>query len=106
MSVYKISAALMLCLIMMNGIYTGSTAAYVYSVSATCVNTFIGERSPEITTSEHITEISSTEKSTSNSKSVKKSPATGNTAYEYMFISMLPLWSILIILFKHKTQKG
>lgn len=104
MSVYKISAALMLCLMLINGIYAGSTAAYVYSLSATCANTFVGESVSEMTTGEQVKETTSIENSTIKSDSVKKSPATGNTAYKYVFVFVM-LVSLFLTFFIHKKLR-
>ena len=96
MYLHKISAAMLLCLILISGMYTGSTAAYVHSVSATCVNTFTGEA--EIKMSEETTAKSTTEKS----EQVKKSPETGNETYKYALVLALLSSLFLTLIFNHK----
>lgn len=92
MYLHKISAIMLLCLILISGMYTGSTAAYMHSVSATCENTFTGEVETKVT--EETTEQSTTEKS----EQVKKSPETGNDTYKYALVFAL-LLSLLLSLF-------
>lgn len=106
MSVHKITAALLLCLTLISGMYSGSTAAYVFSVSANCENTFIGESVTEITTSEETSVTTTLQNSTTKSDTVKKSPATGNTAYKYVLPAVLLLSLILTTLIKRKTTGG
>lgn len=98
MSLHKISAVMLLCVILISGVYTGSTAAYVHSVSATCVNTFTGEtKAVEETTVQNTTE---------QFKPDKKSPETGNKTLKYALVFAFSLSLILTIIFKHKTKKG
>lgn len=96
MYLHKISAAMLLCLILISGMYTGSTAAYVHSVSATCENTFTGEVETKVT--EETTEQSTTEKS----EQIKKSPETGNDTYKYALAFALLLSLFLTSIFNYK----
>lgn len=96
MSVHKITAALLLCLTLFIGMYSGSTAAYVFSVSAACENTFIGET----VTSEETTAL---QNSTTKSDTVKKSPATGNTADRYIYIPIAVV-SLFLTIFIHNKK--
>lgn len=100
MYLHKISAAMLLCLILISGMYTGSTAAYVHSVSATCENTFTGETETKVI--EETTEQSTTEKS----EQVKKSPETGNDTYKYALVFALLSSLFLTTILKRKTKKG
>ena len=94
MSIQRFNAVILCCLFLIGGIYTGSTSAYVSSLSATCVNTFSGEvTSAEETTAEH-----SSIKTDSN----KKSPATGNTEYKYIFVLISFLFLALYIIIKRR----
>lgn len=102
MSVHKITAALLLCLTLFIGMYSGSTAAYVFSVSAACENTFIGETVTEITTSEETTTL---QNSTTKSDTVKKSPATGNTANKYIYIPIAVVSLVLTIFIHNKKSR-
>ena len=102
MSVHKITAALLLCLTLISVMYSGSTAAYVFSVSADCENTFIGESATEITTSEETTTIQNT---TTKTDIVKKSPATGNTVNRYIFIPIAIVSLFLTILIRNKKLR-
>lgn len=102
MSVHKITAALLLCLTLISGTYSGSTAAYVFSVSATCENTFIGETVTETTTGEETTAL---QNSTTKSDMVKKSPATGNTADRYIYIPIAIVSLFLTILIRNKNLR-
>lgn len=102
MSVHKITAALLLCLTLFIGMYSGSTAAYVFSVSAACENTFIGETVTETTTSEEATVL---QNSTTKSDAVKKSPATGNTADRYIYIPIAIVSLFLTILIRNKNLR-
>lgn len=98
MYLHKISAALLMFIILISGIYTGSTAAYVHSVSATCVNTFTGEaKAVEETTVQNTTE---------QFKPDKKSPETGNKTLKYALVSAFALSLFLTIIFKYKMKKG
>lgn len=96
MYLHKISAAMLLCLLLISGMYTGSTAAYVHSVSATCENTFTGETETKVI--EETTEQSTTEKS----EQVKKSPETGNETYKYALVFALLISLFLTFIFKHR----
>lgn len=100
MSVHKITAALLLCLALFIGMYSGSTTAYVFSVSATCENTFIGETVTEITTSK---ETTAQQNSSTKSDTVKKSPATGNTANRYIYIP-IAIVSLFLTIFIHNKK--
>lgn len=97
MSVHKITAVMLLCLTLISVMYSGSTAAYVFSVSADCENTFNCESVIESTTAE-----TTLQNSTTKTDTVKKSPATGNSKYQYFLISVLPLSLILTTLIKRK----
>lgn len=100
MYLHKISAAMLLCLILISGMYTGTTAAYVHSVSATCENTFTGEVETKVT--KETTEQSTTEKAEQS----KKSPETGNETYKYALVFALLLSLFLTTILKRKTKKG
>lgn len=94
MSIQRFNAVVLFCLFLIGGVYTGSTSAYVSSLSATCVNTFSGEAAAvEETTAEH-----SSIKTDSN----KKSPATGNTEYKYIFVLTAFLFLALFIIIKRR----
>lgn len=97
MYLHKISAVVLLCLILINGIYSGSAAAYVHSVSATCVNTFTGET--------NITEETTEQKMTEKSEQIKKSPETGNDTYKYALAFALLLSLFLTSIFNYKRVR-
>lgn len=77
---YKIATSLLVFLLLMNVLCSGSTMAYTYSLSATCTNTFTSANQ-SITTEKETTErkvVTTTEKSTNHRNHNKYSPQTGN----------------------------
>ncbi len=92
---HRITAVLLLCVILINSIYAGSTMAYVYSKSGTCVNTFTGESKTA--------SYEETSQDNSENSHQLKSPATGNTSYKYIVI--FSIFTVLLLTFGFYSKR-